>query len=299
MIFIYVFIDILHTGGDPITIIGFNFGSTIKGLTVTIGGSSCVVQSVGSTQIICNLPAKTNTDHGVVVTADGQSSTDSVSFLYDAPIISSITPTVSSLDSNTGSSTNGTTIVTISGSNFASSSVPKIIRRVSDNAICSSVKTLIDHTTLSCNIPAGPGGSFMLYVTVDTRTSAGFYYQYRGPVLTRAILPQGRTTLSTSGSQIVTLIGSDFGTSDSVISVNMGSQCADSTGIQLSSCSCTISSHNQTVIICRSPNGQGAVALTICSVLPIFMQISYQYKTITNYNIPLFTTKYPGSDRRH
>jgi hypothetical protein len=97
-------------GGTSVTISGTN----LSGATgVTIGGAACTSLSANTaTSVTCLSPAGTGLNKAVVVTTASGPSTDSVSFSYNGPSVSGITP-------NTGSTAGGTS-VTISGSNLRS-----------------------------------------------------------------------------------------------------------------------------------------------------------------------------------
>jgi hypothetical protein len=77
-------------GGTSVTISGTN----LSGATgVTIGGAACTSLSANTaTSVTCLTPAGTGLNKAVVVTTTSGPSTGSVSFSYNGPSVSGITP---------------------------------------------------------------------------------------------------------------------------------------------------------------------------------------------------------------
>jgi IPT/TIG domain/Putative Ig domain len=98
------------SGGTTVTISGSNFAS---GATVLFGGTAAgSVKVMSSSQMQAVTPAHIAGTVGVSLSQNGQTATLSNSFTYNA-----ITPTVTSISPDSGTTAGGTT-VTISGSNF-------------------------------------------------------------------------------------------------------------------------------------------------------------------------------------
>jgi hypothetical protein len=150
-------------GGTSVTISGTN----LSGATgVTIGGAACTSLSANTaTSVTCLSPAGTGLNKAVVVTTASGPSTDSVSFSYNGPSVSGITP-------NTGSTAGGTS-VTISGSNLRSATGITI----GGNA-CTSPSANSD-TAVTCTTPAGSAGTASVIVsTASGSSSANTLFTY-------------------------------------------------------------------------------------------------------------------------
>ncbi|WP_322797105.1 Calx-beta domain-containing protein [Tepidiforma sp.] len=112
------------TGGQTVTITGQNFtGAT----SVTFGGVPCTsLTVVSSTQITCVTPANpAGTVEVIVTTPNGSNTTTGTANDYTY----TTGPTVLSLNPSTGAC-NGTTIVTITGTNFTSSGMTVVFGTV-------------------------------------------------------------------------------------------------------------------------------------------------------------------------
>ncbi|CEO95040.1 hypothetical protein PBRA_003853, partial [Plasmodiophora brassicae] len=269
-------------GGTPVTITGTGFGTWVSGLTVTIGGRACTVTSAAQTQLACTLPARgSSANLAINVTADGQSSSNSIQFAYDPPAITSVSPVASASDPTTGANTIGGSKVTITGTNFGGTGLASAyVNAIGTN--CTNVQTLTAQTQLTCIVPAGPGGSFSLFVQRDGLSSNGFVYYYQGPTLSKVILPG--PTLKTTGQQTVTLLGTNFGSASSAIVVAIGTQCASSMQVPPGQCLCTSISHNHTYLTCKSPDGQGAAApvtVSVAGVASAALAVAYAAPTLT------------------
>lgn len=152
------------TGGGTLTINGSGFGT---GDTVTIGGTTCTgVTVVSSTQLTCTIPAKTAGTYDVVVTTPyGATATKTGAYIYrDNPTISSISPASGPLT--------GDTLITISGTNFASGAVVTI-----DGNSCTSL-SVVSTTSITCRTPAGTAGLKAVSLTVPGVTPAASTYTY-------------------------------------------------------------------------------------------------------------------------
>lgn len=151
-------------GGGTLTINGSGFGT---GDTVTIGGTACTgVTVVSSTQLTCTIPAKTAGTYDVVVTTPyGATATKVGAYIYrNNPTISSISPTSGPLTGNT--------LITITGTNFASGATVTI-----DGNSCTSL-SVVSSTSITCRTPAGTTGAKAVSLTVPGVTPAASTYTY-------------------------------------------------------------------------------------------------------------------------
>ncbi len=146
------------SGGTSVTIMGSNFTSNA---TVTFGGNVASVSFVSSSELMATSPTGTGSV-AVVVTESGQTS-NSVSFNYLAPSISSISP-------SSGTSSGGT-VVTIMGSNFTSNAT------VTFGGNPASAVTYVSSTEIQATSPAGTGTVSVVVVQgAQTSNSLSFTY---------------------------------------------------------------------------------------------------------------------------
>jgi hypothetical protein len=235
-------------GGTSVTISGTN----LSGATgVTIGGAACTSLSANTaTSVTCLSPAGTGLNKAVVVTTASGPSTDSVSFSYNGPSVSGITP-------NTGSTAGGTS-VTISGSNLRSATGITI----GGNA-CTSPSANSD-TAVTCTTPAGSAGTASVIVsTASGSSSANTLFTYTVPAPSvSGIAP---STGSTAGGTSVTISGTNL---------------SGATGVTIGGAACTpLSAKTATSVTCLSPAGTGlnkAVVVTTASG-PSTDSVSFSY----------------------
>lgn len=184
--------NISTAGGSLITLTGTSFGTTP---TVTFGGVSMPVNSRSHTQIVATVPAGQGGSKQVIVTAGGQSSPAAISS-YSNPSITSITP--SSLN------TNGTTAITLTGTNFGSLPAQTALTIGGVQATISS----LSHTSIIATAPAGQGASLPVGLTVSGLSAAVTQViSYTAPFID-SISP---SSFPTAGGTLVTLTGTNFG----------------------------------------------------------------------------------------
>ena len=237
-------------GAITLTLLGSNFGSTGS---VTVNGVSC--SSVGALytddHVECSLPAGYGSGVAVVITVAQQ--THSASFSYDAPTLTTVSPSVGP--------TAGNFNLTLTGTNFAcvSASVPL---GVTFNAVNTTVYSCTQTSALIA-LPAGTGTSQVLQASVSSlRSNSLSSFSYSPPNITRVSGCVGDTATTAvncpiAGSQLITLTGSNFGpstTSGVTVSVN-GNACTSVT---------YLTPHTQ--VTCTLPSGVGynlAVSITV------------------------------------
>ena len=220
-------------GGTPVTITGTNFAS---GATVTFGGTAATnVAVVNHTTITANTPAGTSGAVTVTVTVSGQSASLTNGFTY------TVSPTVTSLSPNSGS-TSGGTAVTITGTNFASGATVTFAGTAATNV------AVVNSTTITANTPAGPSGAVTVTVTVSGQSASltnGFTYAVI-PTVTSVSPNNGSTT----GGTPVTITGTNFA---SGATVTFGGTAAANVAVQ-----------NSTTIMATTPAGtSGAVTVMV------------------------------------
>ncbi len=225
----------VSTGGDTVTISGSNFAA---GATVAFGGAAATnVMVVNSTTITATTPAGSAGAATVTVTnPDGQSGSLTSGFTYIA------SPTVSSVSPNSGSAAGGT-VVTITGTNFATGAT------VTFGSASATNVTVANSTTITATTPAGSGGAVTVTVTNSGGQSGSLTngFTYTAPPTVSSVSPNSG---STSGGTPVIITGTNFVTG---ATVTFGS--ASATNVTVA---------NGTTITATTPAGSaGAVTVTV------------------------------------
>ena len=141
-------------GSDGVTVSGKNFGAEVNTRSGTLNGVSTVLSYVGHGQVVLTTPAGTGAGRQVSITVEGQSTTFSGFFCYDAPVITSISPVFGPAAGAAAPK------LTVQGVNFGAvgQAAPEAI--TVNGQTCASL-SLETNTKFTCTIPA------------NTRTSAG------------------------------------------------------------------------------------------------------------------------------
>jgi hypothetical protein len=243
------------TGGLSITLLGSNFG--LSG-SVTLGGRDCPVQQWSETQIIFLQPAGQGTGLPVLATTTDGLSSSAISFDYQPPSISSISP-------STGPTIGGT-VITISGSNFGTSGAVEL-----GGFACMIADWT--HSRIICTNRPGQGTNVPLVVTVSGQSSqANTQFSYGAPSVAAISPASGPTT----GGTVITIMGSNFGTFGSVT---------------LGGSACAIGEWTQSGIICTNPPGQGANLPLVVTVSGLSSQSNPQF----SYDAPSIASISPAS----
>jgi hypothetical protein len=175
--------------GDAVTIVGTNFGTTISENTVKFNGTTSVVTSASSTQLITTVPAGATTGN-VLVSVNGQQVTGTSFTVIPPPTITSIDPTSGKVGDN----------ITIAGTNFSATLASNEVKFNGTVATVSAASA----TQLTVVVPAGAtSGSITVTTNGMTATSTSF----------TVIPPPTITTINpTSGlpGSNVTITGTNF-----------------------------------------------------------------------------------------
>lgn len=213
-------------GGTPLTIRGTNFGSNPS---VTVKSTQCTITFKNDSLIICTAPAGSGANNPIAVTLpapDNRKSTESFSFAYNRPNITSISPT-----SGSGS---GGYIVTIFGTDFFN-------QYGSITVGAKVISPLVQNNTFMTFVMPDGSGIARVSVVVDSQTSPqSVNFQYNPPTI-YSVSPR---TGPTAGSTQITLVGDSFGTSRLVT---------------VGGAACPILSppSNSSFVVCLLPAGQG------------------------------------------
>ena len=245
-------------GGYSLTLTGGNF-SVVAALTfVVVNGLSVSPTFQNDSMLVITMPAYTNLfTVNPVVLSNGQSSSQQFPFNYLGANISSVYP-------GTGSTAGGT-LMKINGSNFGTSGYVMF-----GSAQASLTGAGYSNTYIECLLPVGQGSS-PVTVTINSVKSQSYAWSYLPPNISSINPPSA----ATSGNVLITLAGSNFGTSGTV-----------TFGTYSCSTSQPGTSYNSAKIVCYLPPGQGAnlsvlvnVSAQINPVVPLF---SYNPPSITS-----------------
>lgn len=189
-------------GGAAVTINGSNFSSSAQATapSVSFGGVAAKnVRMISSSQLVATVPPHSSGKVNVQVTAaDGMSSSVPGAFTYTAS-----SPTVASVSPTSGGTAGGT-VVTVTGSNFASGAT------VSFGGAPASV-SFLSSTQLKAVTPAHAAGSVNVVITNPDSTSAalpgGFTFGTASSLAVSSVTPNSG---GTAGGTVVTITGLNF-----------------------------------------------------------------------------------------
>lgn len=223
-------------GGAEVMLTGLNFGSG-DNTEVFLDTDQLNLVSANDTHITAVL-SEGQDIHDFVVVTSGQSSS-TLSFTYEPPAISLVSPQAGP--------TAGASYITITGTSFGTVDTTVTV----GGADCPIFEPPHAHDEIICNLPAGAGATNDVVVTVSSQSSAPVNYGYRRPSVT-GMQP---STPSTAGGQ-VTINGLDF----SLRAV--GSVTVDGVACPVPS----VNTYTSTRIVCDLPAGQGGAHEIVVTV---------------------------------
>lgn len=222
------------SGNINLSVIGTNFAAS--GSSVTVGGRSCSVISSTAALIICLLPSGDSNNVPVLVASNSAQSAPFY-FNYDAPIVTSITPS--------SGFTEGGSSVTITGTSFGLTSYVTI-----GGSSCTN--PTVSFTQIVCNSPAG-GGSGLVVVTSGSQSSTQLIsFSYNPPLVTQILPNFGNTT----GNFVITVNGVSFGPTGLVSLMSQYNRV-------VSTCTSISGLSSHASISCIVPAGQGLVTVIV------------------------------------
>ena len=245
----------MPTQGGSLNVSGTNFGNAGGLAFVEFGLTPLNAASISNNAITVNIPAGEGVGIPVRVTLDGQRS-NSINLGYAPPSILSVSPNIVNTD--------GSTLVTISGSNFGLNPVltlgGKPVQLISRS-----------HTSMTFNALPGEGSSISLVLTVGGQTATSTL-SYLPPAITSI----AATSRPTSGGTLFTISGSNFGLSPSV---------------SVDTAPAGIISRSHTSIQCALPPGAGLNRLVTVTVAGAVASANFSYDppTITSISPQVVT----------
>jgi PKD repeat protein len=132
--------EVFLSGGDPLTIRGTNFQVGLTNVTID-GRLASNVTRITESLVICNVPSSSNIGPALLmlINPDGQSTTCTINYKYDPPVITDITPDIVSAEGNE--------ILTISGYYFYTMNATVRI-----NSLTATMLSITPNT-IQCTIP--------------------------------------------------------------------------------------------------------------------------------------------------
>ncbi len=194
------------SGSTQVTLTGVNFGASGAKSSVTLGtGASsvvCTISSWTSSTIIFLTPAGQGTSILITVsTLNSVTTSASATFSYSAPVISSVTPATINTD--------GTSLVTVAGSNFGTAPVVTL-----GGIVCAQQSK--SHTEVVCSAPSGVGTSIAVVLSAGGQ-AASSTVSYTAPSIS-SLFP---TSTNSEKLETITLTGSQFGNDNSVVIIKV------------------------------------------------------------------------------
>lgn len=277
----------VNTGGTAVTITGAYFQTTVDP-TVLIGGVACAVTAASATSITCTSGDYSGTGVGyglvnvLVTNVDTQVDDQPNAFTYRAQ------PTITSVSPNAGS-TNGTTAVIITGTNFYSGATVLF-----DTASCIGVSVTADGTTLTCTTGSHAAGGVTVKVKNDDNQEGTQIngYTYQGAPTVTSVSPSRGVP---SGGTPVTLTGTNFFGGARVYFSQTSGPALACTGIMVV---------NTTTITCTTPSfdSEGPSTITVTNadtqsgslvggfnyqdVLLAWSPTTYDFGSATDFDLP-------------
>jgi hypothetical protein len=145
-------------GGSVITVIGLNFPASSTSTNVRIGVATCIITafSTDETTLLCILPAGVGALQSVAVNVGPLFSQDKQLLSYAQPFISTITGCPLAVgNASTNCARQGTTTITITGTNFGSSGALVLVGGIACTNVIHSSST--PHEVVTCQMPSGTG----------------------------------------------------------------------------------------------------------------------------------------------
>jgi hypothetical protein len=233
--------------GTPVTIAGANFGVTQASSTVTFNGTAATPTTWSTVSIVVSVPAGATTGN-VVVTVGDMSSAGAAFTVLPTPTITTLSPTSAVVGAP----------VTITGTNFGAT---QSTSTVTFNGTAAT-PTSWSATSITVSVPVGATTGNVV-VTVGALASSGMSF---------TVLPTPSiTSLSPTSGAVgtpVTIIGTNFGTTQSTSTVTFNGIAATPTNWSASSIAVPVPAGATTGTVVVTVGG-GASAGVSFTVVPI------------------------------
>lgn len=210
------------SGSTTLTVSGTNFGTDTSAISVTIGGEVCSVSAATDTSLTCTVPSAPVGDQSVNVNVASLGKASTTVVVTSSPILTSISPS--------SGSTEGKTVVVVSGNGFVVNKTEVII----DGNQCEIVAVML--TSIECLTPAGTDGAKTVTVISNGVTYTQTLTFTYGLAMTPSV-----TSISPSSGQsgdTVTITGTKF---DTVTGNNV---------VKVGGATCAVSSATSTSVMC-------------------------------------------------
>jgi len=287
-------LNAVPTIGKRVTISGDYFGTSTKDTApiITLSNSfSQIIQNYGTlvsyTQntIVFDIPSGQGNQISMSVTVGNQVTAIPMKFRYANPVITSITPQITS--------TTGGTVITISGSNFGIADITaSVLRGRPDITLNNRSCLLVNRTfnannidSIQCILPEGEGKDTPIIMSIAGQTGS-FLYTYASPVISSVSHTHAPTS---GGNTVMTITGTNFGTqpivkfTPSTINVAKGI-------VEIAVPHTSMLSYNHTILTFIIPEGVGSgLAIQVLAG----NQSSPQSSSFTfSYDMPTLSSRY-------
>lgn len=256
-------------GGTSITINGSNFSSLGGNPAVLLGTVSCSVTSVSASAIQCTTTAGTAGAKAVKVTNfDSQSDSLASGFTYQAaPTVSAVSPV--------GGLTTGTTLITVTGTNFSTLGGNPTV--TVGGLACTPVN-VTSSSSLTCTTTGTASGIVDIVVTnQDSQMGTGSnIYEYMDAPIYSSLSP---VSGKTSGGVTITILGSNFSSHGGNPVVTLGgTPCYGATVVTASQMTCITGVHSAGQVNLSIANRSG---LSVAATNVFTYQAAPQISSIT------------------
>ena len=191
------------SGGGRVNISGDGFslgyGNDLYKVDTAFGNCTDLVEDPQTNSLSCAVPE----GHGEAWVSVSRRSLSGprATFMYDAPIITDVYPR--------SGNTNGSTVITLSGSNFGFDSRSVFVGGKSCEEITDYENDVDLHSTIKCVTPQGTGIRKEIVVDIAGQNDTfGTHFKYDPPYVTGVEPPTGPT----AGGSLITVTGRNFGT---------------------------------------------------------------------------------------
>jgi hypothetical protein len=214
------------TGGSVIEVLGVNFGTTDPTPSVVLNSKHCssIIWSA-DTRIDCHAPSGSSSSNLSTISVSSIIGTSSTVFSYDSPVVTFLNP-------QNAPTSAGQSITTL-GFNFGSTD-PTASTSIS-GSVCSTA-SWSSVSSVQCASPVGTGPNKHIAISISAVLgTAGVSFSYDSPVISRL----SEANSAASGGTSLTLIGTNFGSSNPSPTARLGdSMCGSASWLTHSSIIC-------------------------------------------------------------
>jgi len=265
-------------GGTSVTVTGTNFYDGTSNAYVTVGGNTCTRTGMttqppgtGGATFTCTTPSGTAGQQTLTLYTQSGSASRTFTY-YDAPTISSLTPSKGWI--------NGGTIVDVSGTNFYDGASNAYVTIGGTSNYCTRYSITTTH--YQCYIPANSAGNQTLTITTPSGSATSTFTYYDAPSISSVVPNKG----SSAGGTSIVITGTNFYDGITNSYVNLGASLCTRTGIN--SLAPGVAGATYT---CTTPSGSGS------SILTYYTNSGSATAAYTYFDAPTITSIVPNASK--